>query len=97
MLVAQPFSNLKEAIGLANDNEYGLGARVFTRDLDVAHKFSPKVDAGFIWINVHNVLDVGVASGGFKRSSVGVDLGKESMLANTLLKASYLSMNGGAG
>ncbi|MEJ8567016.1 aldehyde dehydrogenase family protein [Elongatibacter sediminis] len=97
VLVAQPFRDLKEAVALANDHDYGLGASVFTRDLDVAHAFSRAVDAGSIWVNVHNVLDVGVPFSGFKQSGVGTDLGKESVLANTRLKANYLSLKSGLG
>jgi phenylacetaldehyde dehydrogenase len=90
VLVAQPFHDLDAAIKLANDSDYGLGASIFTRNIDTAHAFSRDVVAGSVWINVHNVLDVGVPFGGFKHSGLGTDLGKESVLSHTRLKANFI-------
>lgn len=92
VLVAQPFHDLDEAIELANDSEYRLGASIFTRDIDSAQKYSRRINAGSVWTNVHNILDVGVPFGGFKHSGLGTDLGKESVLAHTRLKANFLSI-----
>lgn len=91
VLVAQSFESFSEAVVLANDNDFGLGASIFTENLNTAHAFAESIQAGSVWINIHNILDVGVPFGGFKRSGLGNDLGKESVLSHTKLKAVYIN------
>lgn len=89
VLAAQVFDDIGEAISMGNDCEFGLGASIFTKDINVAQTFCENIDAGSVWVNTYNILDVGVPFGGFKNSGLGNDLGKEAVLAHTRLKANY--------
>ncbi|KAJ6256726.1 Omega-crystallin [Drechslerella dactyloides] len=70
------FSSFKtedEVIARANDTVYGLGAAVFTRDLERAHKVAAKLEAGMVWINSSNDSHFGVPFGGVKQSAKAKD------------------------
>ena len=52
-----PFDTEDEAMRMANDTRYGLGASLWTRDLDRAMRLTPRMRAGTVWINSHNIPD----------------------------------------
>ena len=86
VLVATPFDDLDSAVQQANATRYGLGASVWTRDVQQVHRLIPRLQAGTIWINTHNVLDLAVPFGGVKHSGVGRELGEEAIRHHTELK-----------
>ncbi|MBJ6135185.1 aldehyde dehydrogenase family protein [Ochrobactrum sp. Q0168] len=92
VLVASKFTDEAEALKLANDSEYGLGASIWTRDISRVHRFIRGFKAGNIWVNVHNVLDTALPFGGTKNSGVGHDLGEQSVLDHTRIKAAVVSL-----
>lgn len=92
VVVAWPFDDDEEAVRLANASEYGLGASVWTRDLQRAHRFIGRLDAGTVWVNAHSVLDVAVPFGGFKSSGLGRELGEEAIRHHTRLKSAYIPL-----
>lgn len=65
------FSNEAEAISIANDTDYGLGAGVWTRDMNLAYRMSRKIEAGRIWTNCYHHYPAHAAFGGYKKSGVG--------------------------
>jgi betaine-aldehyde dehydrogenase len=67
----QRFPTEEEAIGLANDTDYGLSASVWTRDIDRATRVSRQVQAGLISINSWANLAVEFEEGGWKASGLG--------------------------
>ncbi|MDA7966501.1 aldehyde dehydrogenase family protein [Ruegeria sp.] len=79
VLVALPFKDEAEAIALANDNPYGLGASVWSRDGARAQRVMRQLQAGSVWINCHDVVDVIMPFGGVKNSGFGKDLGREQI------------------
>lgn len=79
VLVVQAFETEEEAISLANDNEYGLAASIWTKDMSRALRVSRQVEAGSIWVNVHDPGDPSMPFGGFKQSGIGKDLGSEQL------------------
>jgi phenylacetaldehyde dehydrogenase len=87
VLVAASFETDEEALRLANDTEYGLGASVWSQDLDRVRAMTRGLEAGSVWVNVHNALDMALPFGGWKNSGQGFDLGKESVLGHTRVKA----------
>lgn len=75
VLVAQPFDDLDEALGLANDSEFGLAASIWTRDFSTAHRVSRRLRAGTVWINTHAMFDAALPIGGMRQSGYGRDSG----------------------
>lgn len=81
-----PFDHDAEAIALANDNDYGLAATVWTTDLGRTHSVSAALQAGAIGVNGWSPLGPQLPWGGLKASGVGRELGYEGILANTEVK-----------
>jgi betaine-aldehyde dehydrogenase len=76
-----PVSSLDEAIALANDTEFGLGANVYTGDLESAVRCMRKLRAGTVWINDPLTDNDAGPFGGFKQSGLGRELGREGLEA----------------
>ena len=79
VLVALPFRTAKEALALANNTLYGLGASVHTEQLPLALETAKHIQAGSVWINCHNMFDAAAGFGGFKQSGFGRDGGREGL------------------
>ncbi len=92
VLTVARFSDLNDVLMRANDTEFGLGASVWTRDLNKAHWFIKNFRAGTVWVNTHAVLDLAVPFGGFKQSGVGHELGEEAIRHHTRLKSAILAL-----
>src|SRR5918994_6395469 len=76
-----------EAIELANDSEYGLGASIWTQDLDKAERFSSSVESGIVSVNNVVASDPRVPFGGGKKSGFGRELSKYGMLEFVNIKS----------
>jgi len=79
VLVALPFRTEKEAISIANNTMYGLGASVHTEQLPLALETAKMIKAGAVWINCHNMFDAAAGFGGYKQSGFGRDGGREGL------------------
>lgn len=71
VVTMQRFSTEKEAIAMANDSIYGLGASIWTRDIARALRIAPKIEAGLVWINEWGALSEETEEGGCKHSGLG--------------------------
>ncbi len=80
------YKTLEEAISKANDSETGLGASVWSNDLDEAQKVAAQLEAGTVWINQHGAIHPFVPFGGVKQSGYGVEFGIEGLKAVTVPK-----------
>ena len=87
VVCAQPFDTLDEVVRLANDTPFGLAASVWSSNLSAVHRTVPRLRAGTVWINCHNMLDNNLPLGGFKQSGQGKDLGRAAVEACTELKS----------
>lgn len=76
VLVALPFDDLDEAVALANDSDYGLAASIWSNSLTDVQRLAPRIRAGTVWVNCHNMLDPAMPFGGFKLSGLGREMGR---------------------
>jgi aldehyde dehydrogenase len=65
------FKDKKEALAIANDTLYGLGAGVWTRDANTAYRFGREIQAGRVWVNCYHAYPAHAAFGGYKMSGIG--------------------------
>lgn len=92
--VALPFDTEDDALQLANDSVYGLGAMVFTRDLARAHRVARGVEAGMVFVNSCDDSDVRTAFGGVKQSGVGRELGEAGLRGYCSVKTVHVNLTG---
>jgi aldehyde dehydrogenase len=71
VLSVTTFRNEAEALEIANDTMYGLGAGVWTRDTGKAFRMGRSIKAGRVWTNCYHLYPAGAAFGGYKGSGVG--------------------------
>ncbi|XP_028784057.1 betaine aldehyde dehydrogenase 1, chloroplastic isoform X1 [Neltuma alba] len=76
VLAVKTFSNEEEAIELANDTHYGLGAAVISNDLGRCERVTKAFQAGIVWINCSQPCFTQAPWGGKKRSGFGRELGE---------------------
>jgi acyl-CoA reductase-like NAD-dependent aldehyde dehydrogenase len=76
-----PVDSLEEAIRLANSTRFGLGANVYTRDLESAVRCMREIRAGTVWINDPLTDNDAGPFGGMKQSGLGRELGQEGLEA----------------
>jgi succinate-semialdehyde dehydrogenase/glutarate-semialdehyde dehydrogenase/succinyl-CoA reductase len=77
----------KEAIKVANDSKFGLGASIWTQDLEKAEKLSAIVESGIVTVNNMVVSDPRVPFGGVKKSGFGRELSKYGMMEFVNIKS----------
>ncbi|MFP3125141.1 aldehyde dehydrogenase family protein [Ectobacillus funiculus] len=65
------FKTPEEALQIANDTLYGLGAGVWTRDINKAYRFGRAIEAGRVWTNCYHSYPAHAAFGGYKMSGIG--------------------------
>ncbi|MGP4001035.1 aldehyde dehydrogenase [Streptomyces sp. 8N706] len=65
------FSDFSDAMKIANDTLYGLGAGVWTRDINTAYRAGRTIQAGRVWTNCYHAYPAHAAFGGYKQSGIG--------------------------
>ncbi|MGQ7844392.1 acetaldehyde dehydrogenase ExaC [Granulosicoccus sp. 3-233] len=65
------FKDEAEALAIANDSEFGLGAGVWTRDMNLSYRMGRGIEAGRVWTNCYHHYPAHAAFGGYKKSGVG--------------------------
>ncbi|HEY1971386.1 MAG TPA: aminobutyraldehyde dehydrogenase [Pseudonocardia sp.] len=92
VITVQTFADEAEAIGMANDTDYGLAASVWTSNHGTALRVSAAIDTGCVWVNCHIPLVAEMPHGGAKQSGYGKDLSAYSLEDYTRIKhvMSYL-------
>lgn len=89
------FKDEEDALRMANDTLYGLGAAIWTRDIDRAFNFSKRVKAGTVWVNAYHGIGLwGMPYGGYKHSGVGRELGHEGLKEYLETKSIHIKLNG---
>ena len=94
VLAAAPFRTEDEVLAAANQSKYGLGASLWTADINRVHRMSARLEAGSIWVNNHNTLDLAMPFGGFKDSGMGQELSEAAIDQHTRIKAHFHAIHG---
>ncbi|PGH20093.1 hypothetical protein AJ80_03661 [Polytolypa hystricis UAMH7299] len=84
-----------EIIRRANDTVYGLGASVWTKDMDRASRMSKRLKAGSVWINSHMLLHPLAPFGGHKESGLGSEWGAQGLKAYCNTQTFFWAKNNG--
>jgi acyl-CoA reductase-like NAD-dependent aldehyde dehydrogenase len=92
VLATLKFDDVDEVVDLANRNQYGLAAAVWTRDVKKAHQVSRQLRAGTVWINTYGLMDAALPFGGYKSSGFGRELGQAALEHYTELKTVWMNI-----
>ncbi|SFF98679.1 aldehyde dehydrogenase [Novosphingobium sp. CF614] len=65
------FKDADEALAIANDTAFGLGAGVWSRDINTCYRFGRAIQAGRVWTNCYHAYPAHAAFGGYKQSGIG--------------------------
>jgi len=71
VVAVTPFADFDDALSIANDTLYGLGAGVWTRNTNIAFRAGRGIKAGRVWTNCYHLYPAGAAFGGYKQSGIG--------------------------
>lgn len=80
VLPLMSYDDLDDVVGRANDTVYGLGASVWSTDIDRAQEIATQLQAGTVWINETQHLSPHAAFGGHKQSGIGVEGSQEGLM-----------------
>ena len=86
------FDNVDEAVRIANDTVYGLGAGLWTHDLDQALTVANRLQVGQVWVNNYDGSDWTVPWGGFKQSGTGRDKSLHAIDEYTATKTTWIQI-----
>lgn len=78
-LAITTFKDEEEALAIANDTIYGLGAGLWTRDNNRAFRMSRGIQAGRVWVNCYHAYPAHAAFGGYKKSGIGRETHKMAL------------------
>jgi (Z)-2-((N-methylformamido)methylene)-5-hydroxybutyrolactone dehydrogenase len=87
------FKDDEEAIRIANDTSFGLGAGVWTEDMRRAIRVSDRLQAGSVYVNSYRVVSYMSPFGGYKNSGLGRENGQEAIREYLQTKSVWISLN----
>ncbi len=79
VLSVTTFKDEAEALAIANDTLYGLGAGIWSRDANRLYRFGRGIEAGRVWTNCYHAYPAHAAFGGYKQSGIGRENHKEML------------------
>jgi aldehyde dehydrogenase (NAD+) len=93
VLPLMSFDNVDEVVGRANDSIYGLGASVWSADLEAAQLLADRLETGTVWINETQHLSPHAVFGGAKQSGIGGEGGEHGLLEFCQPKTTFIRRN----
>ena len=87
-----PFRDVEDVIAQGNAVAYGLGAGVWTNNLQKAHRVAAGLKAGTVWVNTYGGTDPALPFGGFKQSGHGREMGSEAIHLYTEVKSVLINL-----
>ena len=91
------FKDEEEAIAIANDVIYGLGAGVWTQSVKRATVMARRIRAGTVWVNTYRAVSMTMPFGGYKASGLGRENGQEAISEYLQTKSVWISTASNAG
>ena len=91
------FKDEDEAIAIANDVAYGLGAGVWTQSVKRAHTMAARIQAGTVWVNTYRAVSFLMPFGGYKASGIGRENGTEAIDGYLQSKSVWINNGPGGG
>jgi phenylacetaldehyde dehydrogenase len=87
VLAVVPFDTADDALHVANNTQYGLGAGVWTQNLGRAHRVAAGIQTGVVWVNTYHEMEPSIPFGGVKQSGYGKEQGSSSLDTYTQQKS----------
>ena len=97
VLAAIRFSDEDEAVAIANDSRYGLGAGVWTSDIGRAFRMSERIESGMVWVNTYRAVSFLAPFGGVKDSGIGRENGQDAITDYLQTKCVWINIGAAAG
>lgn len=91
ILSALSFDTEEEAVEMANNSEFGLGAGIFTTNIARALRVSDAIRSGIVWVNTYRVISPIAPFGGFKNSGPGRESGIDTIYDYTRTKTVWIN------
>ena len=85
------FKDEEEALRIANDVRFGLGAGVWTRDIGRAIRMSERIQSGTVWVNTYRAVSYLSPFGGYKDSGLGRENGMQAIYEHLQLKSVWIN------
>jgi (Z)-2-((N-methylformamido)methylene)-5-hydroxybutyrolactone dehydrogenase len=87
------FDTEEEAISIANDIEYGLAAGIWSTNVNRVHRVVREIQAGTVWVNTYRTAATAAPFGGIKKSGIGKERSKDTILEYTYVKNVMLNLS----
>ncbi|MEM6462557.1 MAG: aldehyde dehydrogenase [Pseudomonadota bacterium] len=94
VLSVLPFSDEADVIAQANNNDYGLAAGLWSRDLPKCLRVARAIHTGTVWVNTYKQFSISTPFGGEKASGTGREKGREGMRSYMRQKSIYVDLSG---
>jgi aldehyde dehydrogenase (NAD+) len=89
-----PFDDEADAFAIANDSPYGLAAGLWSSDMSRVFRGAAALQAGTIWVNTYRAVSYMAPFGGYKRSGIGRENGREAIDAYLQTKTVWIDTSG---
>lgn len=94
VLVVIPFDTEEEAVAIANDSDFGLGAGIWTQDVTRVHRVAAQIEAGSVWVNSYKGGSQISPFGGYKQSGIGREGGMDAIRDFVQAKSVWINLTG---
>jgi aldehyde dehydrogenase (NAD+) len=85
------FRDEAEAVAIANDSRFGLGAGLWTRDIGRAHRMAEEIKSGIVWVNCYRAVSYMSPFGGYKDSGLGRENGIDAIREYLQVKSVWIN------